>query len=432
MKSLFPFVASSGSPRWLFVDMNAFYASVEQQECAAYRNRPVIVVPVLAEHTCAIAASYEAKARGIKTGTSVALARATAPDLHIVEARPQLYLDYHARLVAILNQHFATIKVLSVDEMACRIPALLYKTARDETRLAERLKQQVYSELGPHLRCSIGIGPNVFLAKVASDCQKPDGLTVFDDTNLPEALFALKLTDLPGIGSAMKRRLAEHGITSVESLWNASPLDLRRAWHSVVGERWHYMLRGDQQADYQPMQSSPTRKSVGHSNVLAPEHRRLDAAKNVLMHLFVKALKRLRAYNQLASGVQITVKYRKVAANSACLWTRGSRKHLHANDEITWLRAVRPLLDAIPDLFPAAELTYVGIVFSGLISCCDRNLSLFEDTTEQQHLSQVLDDLNRRYPHAVERLSLHGIHETVPDRIAFGAPDSRPPDPLLH
>ena len=148
MESLFPFTASTGCPRWLFADMNAFYASVEQQECERYRGKPVIVVPVLAEHTCAMAASYEAKKLGIKTGTSVALAKATCRDLQIVEARPELYLAYHARLVETLNRHFATVRVLSVDEMACRIPALLYKTAQEEARLAERVKADVGKNIG--------------------------------------------------------------------------------------------------------------------------------------------------------------------------------------------------------------------------------------------------------------------------------------------
>src|SRR5947207_2486540 len=110
MAGLFPHY--SVLPRSFFVDMNAFYASVEQQECPAYRDRPLIVVPVLTEHTCAIAASYEAKARGIKAGTSVSLARAACPGLQIVEARPRLYLDYHARLVSLLQQHFAGVHVL--------------------------------------------------------------------------------------------------------------------------------------------------------------------------------------------------------------------------------------------------------------------------------------------------------------------------------
>ena len=193
----------------------------------------------------------------------------------------------------------------------------------------------------------------MFLAKVASDRQKPDGLTIWNEQNLPDALFGLKLTDLPGIGSAMKRRLGEHGITTGQQLWEASPADLRRVWKSVLGERWYWMLRGSHEADYQPRQGGDVKKSVGHSNVLAPEHRTHDGAKRILLELFAKALKRLRAYNQVASGVQITVRYELTSSSAVPrgVWTRRSNKHLHANDERTWLRVVRLSLTPYP-IFP--------------------------------------------------------------------------------
>src|SRR5262245_4125371 len=95
--------------RICFVHMKGFYASVEQHELADLRGRPTIVVPMLTDSTCAIVASYEAKAHGIKTGTSVRLARIACPNLHIIEARPELYLSYHQRIVNVLRDPFATI-----------------------------------------------------------------------------------------------------------------------------------------------------------------------------------------------------------------------------------------------------------------------------------------------------------------------------------
>jgi DNA polymerase-4 len=431
------FAQFDARPRTLFLDMNAFYCSVEQQECDAYRDKPLIVVPVHTEATCAIAANYEAKRYGIRTGTSVPLARIACRDIQIVEARPELYLQYHYRLVNLLQRHFANVKVLSVDEMACRIP-LLYKSLYEEERLAHRVKAEVAAELGPYLRCSIGIGPNVFLAKVASDRQKPDGLTLWNEDNLPEALFPLKLGDLPGIGAAMKRRLAECGIVSVEGLWNASPLDLRRAWKSVLGERWYYMLRGSQEADYQPAQQSAVKKSVGHSNVLAPEHRTLAGARQILLELFSRALQRLRAYGQAAGAVQITIKYRnlyvaqrigrRTFAGPEGVWQRSSRKHLHANDEATWLKVIRPMLEAMPNLTPAAEPSFVSITFSDLKAVQDLNLSLFEDVEKQQRLAQVIDDLNRKRDGAVQLAGLHRSHAQAPKRIPYGAPDAHRQD----
>jgi DNA polymerase-4 len=426
------FAQFDARPRTLFLDMNAFYTSVEQQECEAYRGQPTIVVPVLAETTCAIAASYEAKRLGIKTGTSVPLARLTCRDVRVVEARPELYLEYHRRLVDLLQRHFVSVKVLSVDEMACRVP-LLYRSVQDEERLARKIKAEIAQDLGTYLRASIGIGPNVFLSKVASDRQKPDGLTIWNEDNLPDALFPLKLGDLPGIGTAMRRRLVDCGIDSVEDLWNASPMDLRRAWRSVLGERWWHMLRGSHEADYQPMQESDVKKSVGHSNVLAPQHQTLDGAKAILLELFAKALQRLRAYRQAASAVQVTIKYRnrytakrserRAFTGPEGVWVRSSRRHLHANDEATWLKVVRPMMEAIPDLAPAAEPSYVGIVFSGLLAVQDLNLSLFDDVEKQQRLARIVDELNRKHEGAVQLAGLQGSGGQIPTRIPFGAPD---------
>ncbi|HLI49768.1 MAG TPA: hypothetical protein VKV18_13920, partial [Chthonomonas sp.] len=107
--------------RRFFLDMNAFFASVEQQENAALRGKPVIVVPLKVPTTCAIAASYEAKAFGIRTGTSVRTARRLCPELVVIEARPLLYVQYHRALCELLQAYFVSVQVLSIDEMVCGI-----------------------------------------------------------------------------------------------------------------------------------------------------------------------------------------------------------------------------------------------------------------------------------------------------------------------
>ncbi|HLV80527.1 MAG TPA: hypothetical protein VKT32_09610 [Chthonomonadaceae bacterium] len=423
MLSLFPF--AQVAPRIFFLDMNAFFAAIEQQEKPHLRGRPMIVVPMLGtDYTCAIAASYEAKKLGIRTGTAVRLARGVTPDLQIVEARPELYLQYHARLVDILNHHFAATKVLSVDEMSCRIPALV-RSPEQEAKLALAVKQQIGRELGPCLTCSIGIAPNVFLAKVAGDRQKPDGLTIWGEADLPEALFAVRLPDLPGIGPAMKRRLARLGITTVEELYAASSDQLRAAWNSVVGERWWYMLRGSHECDYQPPQAAQ-RKSVGHSHVLPPAWRTLAGAADILVQLAAKATRRLRAYQMAAAALDIRVEYRKARSSRACLWRRRSGRHLHANDDATWLKVLRPMLSALPDMGTDAPPQWVGIVFTDLLACKDVNLSLFEDPVAKSRLALTVDALNEKFGHVVDLLPIYEHYGQVPKRIPFGTPEEIP------
>ncbi len=415
--------------RYFFMDMNAFFASVEQQERPELRGRPIVVAPVLVDTTCAIAASYEAKKWGIKTGTSVKQARLICPELQIVESRPELYMSYHRRILEVLNDHFTDIKVFSVDEVGCPV-AFLYDTAEKERRMAQRVKEQLYHELGSYMRCSVGIAPNIFLAKVAAEMQKPDGLTLLDHFNLKEALCRLDLSALPGIGSAMERRLNRFGIHTVEALWNASPWQLRRAWGSVVGARWYFMLRGSHQCDY-TVPIERVRQSVGHSHVLPPDLRNPDGARGILLQLCARALKRLRDYRQKAASVEVEVRYRLLHSHGSRIWRCGSRRHPHSSDDVTWLKVVRPILAAMPNLTGVAAPEWVAISFSDLLADHDVPLSLFEEYRSRARCASTVDIINDRFGHVVDLLSIQEHYGRVPRRIPFGPPTSAlfPPVP---
>src|SRR6478736_2059806 len=170
--------------RYLYVDMNSYFASVEQQLRPELRNRPVAVVPVVAETTCCIAASYEAKAFGVKTGTGVAEARQLCPAIRFVEARPREYVQMHHRLVAAVDSCVPVHAVKSIDEMICRL-AREHREPEGGIRLGQEVKAAIRRSVGEYVRCSIGLAPNRTLAKMAADMQKPDGLTVIRTAELP-------------------------------------------------------------------------------------------------------------------------------------------------------------------------------------------------------------------------------------------------------
>ena len=175
--------------RFLFVDFNSYFASVEQQVRPELRGKPVIVVPVMADTTCCIAASYEAKKFGIKTGTLVREAKTLCRDLLVVEARPPLYVEYHHKVLSVVESCIPVHKVLSVDEMACELTGS-QRERHHALALAGKIKETIGRNIGTELRSSIGIGPNLFLAKTASDMQKPDGLVVIQPDDLPQCLFS--------------------------------------------------------------------------------------------------------------------------------------------------------------------------------------------------------------------------------------------------
>ena len=290
--------------RSLFVDFNSYFASVEQHEDPGLRGRPVGVAPVAAETTSLIAASYEAKAFGVGTGTMVREARRRCPGIQIRVARPERYVAWHHRLMEAINHAIPVGRVGSIDEVACE---LVGRQRRRE--VAEEIARQVKHEIalaapGGAIRCSIGIAPNDFLAKTASDMKKPDGLTVIELADLPHALHKLALRDLCGIGPSMEARLHEAGITTVAQLTAASKLVLRRAWGGIEGERMWGLLRGAW------LPSAPTeRGSIGHSHVLGPELRTPAGARAVLKKLLVKAAMRMRREEMLGGAMAVRIRF---------------------------------------------------------------------------------------------------------------------------
>src|SRR6202161_1975006 len=170
--------------RWLYVDFNSYFASVEQQLRAELRGKPIAVVAVETDSTSAIAASYEAKAFGIKTGTPVYEAKRLCPGLPCVLARHERYVEFHHCLIEEIERHIPVTAVCSIDEVACRLMDNEISVER-ATEIARSIKRGLATNVGEFVKCSVGIAPNRYLAKVATDLQKPDGLTVLKPNDLP-------------------------------------------------------------------------------------------------------------------------------------------------------------------------------------------------------------------------------------------------------
>lgn len=286
-----PFSSHSSSdppPRWLFVDFNSYFASVEQQMDETLRGKPIVVAPVETDSTCAIAASYEAKAFGIKTGTPIHEAKRLCQDIIVVQAKHEQYVKFHEKVVEEIERHYPVQIVGSIDEMGCLLDDK-HAEERVALDLGRRIKAGVIRRMGECMRCSVGIAPNYFLAKVASELTKPDGLEVIRLREMPGRLAHLKLGDLPGIGRSMEPRLRAAGIRNFVDLWRAPAEVLHRVWGGVCGDRfWHQLHGGD--LDQLPVD----RRTVGHSHVLAPAVRRPQEAAVVARRLLLKAASRLR------------------------------------------------------------------------------------------------------------------------------------------
>lgn len=387
----------------LFLDLNSYFASCEQQESPELRGKPIVVAPVDADTTVAIAASYEAKRFGVKTGTQIGEAKRLCPDLVVVPARPPLYVHYHNVVQRVAESVLPIDKVCSIDEMRFRLIGVEREPGQAR-ELALKMKKAMREHAGECLTCSVGVAPNAFLAKLATEMQKPDGLVILQKDDLPSRLLGLKLTDFTGINVKMKARLNAAGLFSVQDLYDADVGELRRAFGSVVGERWWYLLRG-----YEMDFPETEQKSLGHSHVLSPEDRTESGCREVLLRLIQKATARLRANQLCAKSVNFHVH------GLAKSWQAHSRMDatndtIQVNDEFLrhWAgrNFERPLR--------------VGLTFSDLVSASGVTPSLFDSGVQRGHLNEAVDRVNQKFgKNSVYLAGMRGAKDAADEKIAF-------------
>jgi DNA polymerase-4 len=380
--------------QWLFLDLNAYFASCEQQENPALRDKPVIILQTIADNACAIAASYEAKRLGIRTGTLLREARQICRDVVPVKARHALYTQYHHRILEAVDTCLPIEKIMSIDEMACRLMGREKKIPAARA-LAMKVKDAIREQVGDRMTCSIGLAPNIFLGKVGSDLKKPDGLVVLTKANLPGAMLNMKLQDIYGIGPRMEQRLNRMGIYDVARLWQTPQDEMRRVWGGINGVLFYQMLHG---ADIQPPESAEA-KSMGHQHVLEPELRTHEGAKNFAFHLLTKAAERLRRGDYYCQRLAVNVSW--------C----GDEESFY--DEIgfqeTWdtnflLARLENLWARVPKVGAGGRRTlkplFVGVVLSGLVPADAHQPDLFAQDAgsgRREKLSPLVDEINNRY-----------------------------------
>lgn len=392
--------------RWLFVDLNSFFASCEQQEDPGLRGRPVGVVPLMADTTSCLAASYEAKAFGIKTGTSVREARARCPQIRFVVARHEVYTRYHHAIKEAVERVIPVEEVLSIDEMV----AELLGSQREPGAawaLGLRVKQTIRRDVGDCLRSSVGLAPNRYLAKVASDMQKPDGLTALYQDQLPQALFALSPQDLPGIGPRMAERLRLRGIHRMAELCALSAEEMRAIWGGVVGERFYQWLRG------LDVPLKPVRhRSLGHQHVLEPALRNADGAWLVAKKLLTKAAVRLRGEHRVCRRLAAFIRFLGPEKSE---WARQVRLEETA-DTLKLLTALRGIW---PSITPRQAPLLVSITLMDFAPDHARQALLFENPLREA-LGPAMDRIQERHgKHALSPGALYQFKEAAPTRIAF-------------
>ena len=392
--------------RSLLVDFNSYFASVEQQAEPSLRGRPLGVVPMLADTTVCIAASVEAKRFGVKTGTKVGDAKKLCPEMVFVVARHELYIDYHHRAVAAVDTVAPVRAVLSIDEMDCELTGRWREPAR-ALDIARKVKTVLREKVGEHLRTSIGIGPNTFIAKTASDMVKPDGLVLIGQDELPQRLFGLKVRDLSGIGKQMEKRLESHGIRTVEELCARNREELRAVWGGVGGEVMFDRLRGKDTGHLETVTGS-----ISHSHVLGPEQRNDEDAFAILNRLTQKAAMRLRKSGHYAARMSVGLKFL-----DGTRWDADMRL-VDTQDTMSFLHVLEKLWGGRPR--NRRKILQVGMAFSDLVAEAGHTSTLFGEEEHRKRLYDAMDKLNVRFGRqAVYFASGHKARDRGGMHIAF-------------
>lgn len=380
---------------YLFLDLNSFFASVEQAENPRLRGKPIAVVPMLSDTTSCIAASYEAKAFGIKTGTRVRDAKNMCPNIVFVQAGHKKYISYHKKVIEAVELCYPVSSIMSIDEMACELTGR-HQKEEHAIALAYQIKQSIYNNASPALSCSVGLAPNRYLAKVASDMQKPNGLTLIKKEQIPDVFYPLKITDFPGIGFRMEKRLLSYGCTTVQKLYMLTQLQMKEIWGGVIGEDFWKLIRGYDV----PSRITGMSKTIGHSRVIAPENRSdRDFVKCIVMQLLTKACIRMRDAGLYAKSLSLYAKFLEAAEKEYGVvkrWENRSWEDKVNFDETQNTLYIASELEKMFQKIPKGNVFKIGITLYNLVQEENHQPSLFEDK-KAKPLMEAIDSVNKKY-----------------------------------
>jgi DNA polymerase-4 len=288
----------------LHVDMDAFFASVEQRRNSRLRGKPVVVCGEL-PRTGVASASYEARAFGVRANMSLHEARRRCPELLCVCGDLRRYIAASIRVMGILREFSPHIEVASIDEAFldmthCR---LLFPSPRG---VAKAIKKRIFDDLG--LTCSVGVGPNKLVAKLASSQGKPDGLKIVSAADVPRFLDYLPIGQLWGIGPKREEALRSLGIESCGDL-GRFPTHLLQERFGDLGERLHQMGLGIDETPVIPLGQEPDPKSFGHFVTLPKDIDDQRIISGFLLRLSEQVGRRLRRNCFQGKRVTLTVHF---------------------------------------------------------------------------------------------------------------------------
>ncbi|MBI5530182.1 MAG: DNA polymerase IV [Candidatus Doudnabacteria bacterium] len=421
--------------------MNSYFATAEQQDNPAWRGKVLGVCEHLGG--IIIAASIEAKKWGIKTGTPVWEAKKIYPKIILTHTRAEAYRKYNRLLVKLVSDYTDKIEIASIDEVyldltkACNIRKVVSgellvasNPFEEAVEIAKEIKQRMKTEVGDYLTCSVGIAENKLLAKIASDMQKPNGLTVIKNQELgienqekqylehalvvtmDELYKKLRLVDVPGIGRRMEKRLNALGIHTLLELKNFPQSLLVAAFGPIAG--YHFYNMGQLRGSWKPaVHQENDIKSIGHMYTLPQEFRQPKFFVPVLYKLCEMVGRRIRKKNLSGNIIIFYVRGQNYESygesEKLSFYTDDGREIFSQCMRIFQRLSIKP-----------GEFKMIGITVAGLRPM-QRQLSLFGTQERSARLTQALDKINSKYgDFTVCRVPILAAGKVFRDSIGFG------------
>ncbi|MBI2592177.1 hypothetical protein HYW36_01750 [Candidatus Saccharibacteria bacterium] len=395
----------------MHIDLNSCFATVEQQARPLLRGRPIAITNRLTKNACVVAASYEAKVKGVKVGMTFGAAKVLAPDIIMIETDPPKYHHVYQILVNIMRSYSPNIVMKSIDEGIIDFSGTREAVnKRPLTVIGYEIKHRLKEEVGPWMKCNIGIAPNRFLAKTAASLHKPDGLDIIDHSNLRKILSKLKLTDLTGVAERNQARLNACGIYTPLQFLNA-PADLlkRHVFQSVCGEDWYKRLRGYEVDDFES-----SVKTVGRQFVLDDMQPSEETLRSRLAYLCETTAIKLRYKDLCARGIYIYLLY---ASGDAWYERRMFKSTFFSNAEV--YRRATLLFNRRPrgDWVRMMAVSCYGLEPSNMAQ-----VSLLDEVNREVWLTETVDQINSQFGEfTVTYASSLKAKSVVSQKIPFGS-----------
>ena len=364
--------------------MNAFFASVEQSANPALRGKPIAVVGG-GGRTVITTSSYEARAKGVKTGMAVWEGKRVCPELIVVVGDNRKYTYTSTRINEIYRTYTPEVEAYSIDESWLDVTHSL-GIFGSAVNIAYQIKARIRHSFG--ITCSIGIAPNKLLAKLASDMEKPDGLTVIKPEDVSRILERMPIKELCGIGKKMERHL---NMMSIYTCGELGRCDEARLTHKfgIVGKRLKEMGQGVDTSPVIQFGEEDEVKSVGHSSTLERDIEDPVEIRRFLLQLSEMVGSRARRYNVSGKTVHLYVRY----ADFFSSWGKQTtlKSYINLSDEI--YKAALSILDTVELEQP---IRLLGVTLSNLKHQAEQ-LPLFEEERKKLFATQAMDKINDRF-----------------------------------